>query len=213
MAQVYKELYQFTVYIPPMNFTIHHYLLATEPAILFATGTTQQAKEVLPKIKEILGGRPLKYIFVSHFESDECGGLSVYLEEYPDVTVLCSSLCARELHGFGYEGKIIVAETSKLLKDGDISLQFVEYPSEVHLQDGVICFEQNSGIFYSSDLMLRYGNGTNESISCNWQDEVAAIDAERIPNEEKAVILKEALKKISPSFVAVGHGFCLKCEK
>ena len=46
-----------------MDFTIHQYLLAT--------GTVQQAERSLPEIEEILGGRPLDYIFVSHMESDE----------------------------------------------------------------------------------------------------------------------------------------------
>ena len=54
-----------------MDFTIHQYLLATEPSILFATGTVQQAERSLPEIEEILGGRPLDYIFVSHMEPDE----------------------------------------------------------------------------------------------------------------------------------------------
>ena len=51
MKQIYEDLYQFSIYIPPMNFTIHQYLLASDPAILFATGTAQQAQAVLPEIK------------------------------------------------------------------------------------------------------------------------------------------------------------------
>ena len=61
-----------------MDFTIHQYLLATEPSILFATGTVQQAERSLPEIEEILGGRPLDYIFVSHMESDEYGGIRIF---------------------------------------------------------------------------------------------------------------------------------------
>ena len=76
MEKIYQDLYQFSGYIPSMEFTIHQYLLASEPAILFASGTVQQAEHILPQIKSILQDRPLKYIFVSHLESDECGGLS-----------------------------------------------------------------------------------------------------------------------------------------
>ena len=56
---------QFSMYIPPMDFTIHQYLLATDPAILFAAGTAQQVAAVLPEIREILGDKPLKYMFRS----------------------------------------------------------------------------------------------------------------------------------------------------
>lgn len=184
MQSIYKNLYQFSSYIPPMDFTIHQYLLAAEPSILFAAGTAGQAEAVLPQIKEILNGRKLKYIFVSHIESDECGGVSVIQGEYPDVQVICSYLGARELPGFGYTGKLIPAASETVIRDGDLSLRFFDYPAEVHLQNGIVCLEKNSGIFYSADLMLRFGNGTGQVIS---EDTV------------------------KPSFLAVGHGFCVEC--
>lgn len=133
---------QFSAYIPPLNFTIHQYLLASDPAVLFAAGTAAQAGNILPRIKAILGDRPLKYIFVSHLESDECGGLSVFLKAYPDVNVLCFSLCARELPGFGYKGQVLVGNPDAALTDKNIELQLFNYPSEVHLQDGLVCCER-----------------------------------------------------------------------
>lgn len=212
MTQLYKNLYQFTVYIPPMDFTIHQYLLAGDPAILFAAGTVRQAQAILPQIKDILGEKKLSYIFVSHMESDECGGVSVFHDQYPDVRIICSPLCARELPGFGYDGCLLPVESTQPLQDGDLDLQFFDYPSEVHLQDGLVCFERNSGIFYSADLMLRLGNGQGQVRKASWQQEIASIDGQRVPNEEKLEKVKNDLAQISPGFVAVGHGFCLECE-
>ena len=62
MKELYKDLYQFSIYIPPMDFTIHQYLLAVDPAVLFATGTIRQAEQILPQIKTILKEKALKYI-------------------------------------------------------------------------------------------------------------------------------------------------------
>lgn len=213
MQSIFQNLYQFSIYIPPMDFTIHQYLLASEPAILFAAGTVRQAESILPQIKEGLNGRELKYIFVSHMESDECGGIFVFQKEYPDVQVICSDLGARELPGFGYTGKLVPVSGKDVIKDGDLELQFFDYPSEVHLQNGIVCLEKNSGIFYSADLMLRYGNGAADSISGKWQDEVAAIDEERIPAASELEKLKQALLAIRPNFIAVGHGFCVECDE
>ena len=78
MKKIYENLYQFTTYIPSMDFTIHQYLLTSDPAIVFATGTQKEAAENLATIKEVLGERTVKYIFVSHMESDECGGLPIF---------------------------------------------------------------------------------------------------------------------------------------
>lgn len=212
MNTIYKNLHQFTTYIPPMDFTIHEYLLASEPAILFATGTMQQASSILPEIQKVLAGRPLKYIFVSHMESDECGGLYVFLQAYPDVQVICSVLTARELPGYGLDCKTLAVSGGTCIEDGGLALQVFDYPSEVHLQNGIVCFEKNSGVFYSADLMLRYGNGGGQTIHGSWTEEVAAIDAVRVPDNEKAATMKAALEKIRPHFIAVGHGFCVECQ-
>ena len=158
-----------------MDFTIHQYLLASEPSVLFAAGTVQQAEGILPQVKEVLNGR--------------------------------------ELPGFGYTGKLIPASSETIIKEGNLELQCFDYPSEVHLQNGLVCLEKNSGIFYSADLMLRYGNGVWASIGCKWRDEVAGIDEERIPAAGELKKLKQSLMTVSPKFVAVGHGFCVECEK
>ncbi len=45
MIQIYPDLYQFTITLPQMNFTIHQYLLDAKDPILAATRTMQQAEE------------------------------------------------------------------------------------------------------------------------------------------------------------------------
>lgn len=210
MQPITHKLYQFSVTIPQRNFTIHPYLLATQPSILFATGTVQQAKAVLPEIREILGDWPLDYIFVSHMESDECGGLSVLLQAYPEVTVLCSGLAARELPGYGYTGKLRIGREDEELREGDLNLRFFDYPAEVHLQNGLLCYEQNRGIFYSADLMLRFGDAAGQILDADWLTEVAAIGEDRVANAPRLRTLQDKLRTIRPSFVAVGHGYCLR---
>lgn len=206
MKEIRKNVYQFSMYIPPMDFTIHQYLLATDPAILLAAGTAQQATAILPELKEILGDKPLKYVFVSHMESDEAGGLFVLQKAYPDLTVIA----ARELPGFGYTGKILAKRGGDTLKDGALDLAFIDYPSEVHLQNGLVCYEKNTGLLYSGDLFLRFGNGVGKTLKADWKEEVQGIDDQRVPNEEARKKLQEALLKVKPAFVAVGHGFCLE---
>ena len=212
MKEIRKDLYQFSVYIPPMDFTIHQYLYAADPAILFAAGTVQQAKSILPDIQKILGDRPLKYIFVSHMESDEAGGVEIFRQAYPELTGLGGQLAARELPGYGYQGSIQAEKGGDTLQDGDLNLRFLSYPAEVHLQNGLLCLEENSGIFYSSDLLLKFGNGVGQTIPGNWNEEVQTIGPDRVVDEKKRNKLKEELLALSPSFAAVGHGYCMKLQ-
>lgn len=212
MNEIRKNLYQFSLYIPPLDFTIHQYLLATDPAILLAAGTVRQAEAILPQLKEILGDRPLKYVFVSHMESDEAGGLSVLQKAYPDLTVIAGPIAARELPGYGYTGTILAKRGSDTLQDGALDLAFVDYPAEVHLQNGLLCYEKNTGLLYSGDLFLRFGNGTGKILKADWPEEVMAIDEQRVPNEAARKKLQQTLLQLKPEFVAVGHGMCLEVE-
>ena len=213
MIEITKDLYQFSLYIPPIDFTIHQYLLASDPAILFAAGTCQQAASIIPGLRRILHGRPLSYVFVSHMESDEAGGLFLLHKEFPDLKVIAAPLTARELPGFGYTGEIIVKKGGESLAEGNLSLEFLDYPSEVHLQNGLLPFEKKRGILYSADLFLRFGNGRGKVMDCDWEKEVDTIPEERVPAEKMRTSLQDRLKCISPTFIAVGHGTCMKMEK
>lgn len=211
MKEIAQNLYQFSQFIPPIEFTIHQYLLASNPAILFASGTKQQAESIVPEIKEILGGQPLEYVFVSHMESDEAGGLTVLKEAFPNIKVICGQLAARELPGWGYTGEVVVKCGGEVLQEGELDLLFVDYPSEVHDQNGLLVLDKTSGNFYSSDLMQRFGDAAGKTIQASWADEVNAISDSRVPVEEKREKLKAELLEIAPEFVAVGHGFCIEC--
>ena len=49
----------------------------------------------------------MEYVFVSHMESDEAGGLTVLKEVFPNIKVICGQLAARELPGWGYTGEVV----------------------------------------------------------------------------------------------------------
>jgi Uncharacterized flavoproteins len=212
MIEISKDLYQFSAHIPFMHFTLHQYLLLSEEPVLISTGTMQQAEQVLPEIKKLLNGKELKYILFAHIESDECGGLPVFLKEYPNVITVCSELSARELPGFGYAGEIQSKKHGDVLTGNGFSFKFIDYPSEVHLQNGVVFYEETREIFFSSDLMLRFGDALGDIIDSSWKEEVGSINIERIPNENQLEALKNSLLEIEPKFIAVGHGFCVNCK-
>ena len=157
MKPIYTDLYQFTQVMEPMKLSMHLYLLLAEEPILIQTGAVQQTEITLPLIKDLLGEKTIKYILVSHFESDECGGLSQLLKEFPEVTVISSETTARQLMGFGITFNIQQKKGGEIFEGNDFELEFLNYPSEMHLWDGIVAFEKKRGIFISSDLVFIFG--------------------------------------------------------
>lgn len=209
MTKIYNDLHQFTDYVEPINLSLHQYLLLSEEPTLIQTGTIQQAEKLVPQIKELLGDKKLKYIFVSHFESDECGGLSLLVSEFPEVTTICSEVTARQLFGFGITHNILIKKPGDKLSGTNYNFEFISYPSEMHLWEGLLLRETTRNIFFSSDLMFRMGKYHAEVIESSWEDALANCGIEYIPNKEMQDKLLTDLKGINPKFVATGHGVCI----
>jgi flavorubredoxin len=213
MTQIYSDLYQFTEVMEPIKLSMHLYLLLTDEPILVQTGAVSQTKATLPELKQLLGDRPLKYILVSHFESDECGGLSLVLKEYPEVVTICSEVTARQLMGFGITYNLQIKKPGDTFSGNDFDFEIINYPSEMHMWEGILFMEKKRGIFFSSDLMFGMGENHGQVIENSWEEAIKASGAERLPNLELQKKLTDDLKTLNPKFVASGHGPCIKITK
>ena len=209
MTNIYEDLYQFSSYVPPINLTFHQYLLMAAEPILIHTGNVMQAKGLVPQLKTALNGKELKYIFVSHFESDECGGLYEILKNFPEAKTVCSEVTARQLSGFGIVDDFIIKKDGEKLVTEDFELEFINYPSEMHLWEGLLLVENKRGIFFSSDLMLQFGKADGLVIEGDWQEEVNNIKNAQVPDNERRKLLQQNLSRLSINFIATGHGPCM----
>lgn len=212
MTFISKDLYQFNSYVEPINLTFHQYLLLGNEPLLVHTGNVMQAEALVPELKDVLNGKELKYIFISHFEADECGGLSLILEHFPKAKTICSEVTARQLNGFGIKAEIITKKAEETLNTDNYELEFINYPSEMHLWDGLLVIENKREIFFSSDLMFALGKEIGTIKESDWNAEVNSIKPEQIPDNNKLKDLQETLKKLKPNFIATGHGPCLKIK-
>ena len=210
MLPIFGDLYQFTSYIPPIDLTFHQYLLNIDEPILVHTGSKQQAEALIPQLKDLLMGKELKYIFVSHFESDECGGLGDVLKEFPNAKVISSEVTARQLDGFGIVSDILIKKPGEKMIVGDSEFKFISYPSEMHLWEGLLLFETKRGLLFSSDLMIRLGNSGGKILESTLDEELSRISQEQIPDIEKREKLIKDLREENIKFIATGHGECIK---
>lgn len=213
MKPTYSDLYQFTQVMEPMKLSMHLYLLLAEEPVLIQTGAVQQTEITLPLIKDLLGEKSIKYILVSHFESDECGGLSLVLKEYPQAVTICSEVTARQLMGFGITNQFEIKKPGDRLVGKDYEFSIIGYPSEMHMWEGVLFIEEQRGILFSSDLMFAIGETHGQVIDKTWEEAIESSGVEYIPNADMQKNMIDELKKLEPKFVASGHGPCMNIVK
>ena len=73
-----------------------------------------------------------------------------------------------------------------------------------------VAIENKRGIFFSSDLMMSFGEEMGTTKESNWQNEVNNISLDQVPDTDRREQLKQTLLQLEPNFVATGHGPCLK---
>jgi flavorubredoxin len=212
MIRIDQDLYQFSTYIQPIDLSFQQYLLLTDEPILFHTGNVQQAATLIPQLKAELNGKTLKYIFISHFEADECGGLSIILDNFPEAKTICSEVTARQFEGFGFKKKVLIIKPGEKLISNSYELEFLSYPSEMHLWEGLLVIEKQRGIFFSSDIMIRHGESNGTIVDSNWDTEVINITNDQVPDPIRLEMLQKTLGVLNPRLVATGHGPCLKLK-
>lgn len=212
MPTIYQDLFQFSTHFAPINLSFHQYLLSAKEPLLVHTGNMHQAEALVPQLKAALNGSTLSYIFISHFEGDECGGLSHVLKHFPEAKTICSEVTARQLSGFGFTNEVVIKKPGEKLTTADYELDFISYPSEMHLWEGLLALESKRGIFFSSDLMLNFGEATGIVTDSDWITEIKNIKPEQVPDPERLALLQDTLEKLKPRFVATGHGPCLNLK-
>jgi flavorubredoxin len=206
MVQLTPSIYRHSTFNEAISLSFNQYLIDGPSTLLVHTGDVRTHQSLLAALQDVLGSRDLDYIFVSHFESDECGALAQILEVYPNAQVLTGAITARQLAGFGILAQTIILEGDQEFTADGLSFHTITYPSEMHLWDGLLLYDKERRILYSSDLMMRFGALESQTVSSSWIREIEGISEQQVPNEEKRTVLQKTLTYLQPKLVLPGHG-------
>ena len=172
---VLDDLTLFSFYAALIDLTFNKYLLKGKQSLLVHTGDRIAAAELAENLRAALRGQSLSYIFVSHFESDECGGLKLLLDAFSGAMPVYAAVMARQLSGFGITDGALIKKPGESLHGADFDIQFVSYPSEMHLREGLLAFDARRGLLFSEDLFIRRGQMSRPTRPLAWEEEIQAI--------------------------------------
>ncbi|MBF8267651.1 MAG: fold metallo-hydrolase [Dehalococcoidia bacterium] len=187
------------------GFSFNQYLIKDEKNTLVHTGSVPQFSGIVEKLSRVINPSDLTYVFVSHFESDECGALGEFLKLNPGITALCSAVTARQLTGFGIPAKVEVVKPGDGLSIGRRELRFISYPSEMHLWEGLLAYESKDKVLFSSDLFVVRGS-EDPPVRKVRAAEALTITPRSIPADDARRKCEAEIRALDIALVAVGHG-------
>ncbi len=201
IKELLPGIFQLTIYDEPKELSFNQYLILDDKSALISTGSLQMFDGVRGCIGQVLDPSRINYFVIPHFESDECGALSQFLELSAEGGVICPPVCARQLVGFGICPDPIVVKEYDTVELGKAILKFIYVPWEMHLWDGLIAFEETKGVLFSSDLFGQMGRADGEAT-----ERAISMSLNSVPSKEKLLGTLEKVKGLDLRLIAPGHG-------
>ncbi|WP_458457935.1 FprA family A-type flavoprotein [Pseudobutyrivibrio sp.] len=147
-------------YPVPNGVSYNSYLILDEKVAVMDTADPRVTDEWLNNLDVELAGRDVDYLVVSHMEPDHAGSIKVFLEKYPNTTVVGNAKTFPMMAQFMDESlfenrKQVVAEGDKLSL-GEHELTFVMAPM-VHWPEVMVEYESKEKILFSADGFGKFG--------------------------------------------------------
>jgi flavorubredoxin len=162
IAEIADGIYRISTPVPPnpalpAGFTFNQYLIVDDDPLLFHTGLRKMFPLVREAIEAVVPLSRLRYLGLSHFEADECGGLNPLLEQAPDAQPLCSAVAKM------VSVDDVADREARALTDGErlqLGRHVVRWIDAPHLPHGWDCgylFEETTRTLLCGDLFTQPG--------------------------------------------------------
>lgn len=207
--RVLEDLYRIDTFDNNVGIPFNQYLIVDEKPTLIHTGSAPIFQDVLDAMNSVFPAKELAYVFISHFEADECGALTKFQQVAKDLVPVGSAITVRQLRGFGLAANGMAKLPGETLDLGKRRLQFIAYSSEMHLWEGLIAYEEKDKILFTSDLFIRRGQA-GEPVVDGKSTEFADIHPMSMPSPEAREAILQAIRKLDVDFMALGHGPVVK---
>jgi len=143
----------------PGAFNFNQYLILDDEPMLFHTGLRGLFAAVQDAIARVMPLQKLKYVGVSHFESDECGALNNILAAAPQAVPICSRIGALvSLADFADRPPRALADGEDLPL-GRHTVRWFDTPQVPHGWDCGLMMELSTRTFLCGDLFTQGGTG------------------------------------------------------
>ena len=146
-------------YVVPNGMSYNSYVILDEKVAVMDTVDQHFGKEWLANIREVLGDKQPDYLVVHHMEPDHSANIDLFLNTYPNATVVSSMKAFVMMQGFfgtDYADRRIVVGEGDTLNLGKHVLTFVTAPM-VHWPEVIVSYDSCDKVLFSADGFGKFG--------------------------------------------------------
>lgn len=146
-------------YIVPNGMAYNSYVILDEKIAVMDTVDKNFGEEWLANIEKALDGRRPDYLIVQHMEPDHSANITVFMEKYPQATVVASSkafVMMKNFFGNDFADRRIAVGEGDTLCLGEHTLTFVTAPM-VHWPEVIVTYDSKDKVLFSADGFGKFG--------------------------------------------------------
>ncbi len=146
-------------YEVPLGMAYNSYLIRDDKIAVMDSVDERFGDEWLGNIKEAAGGANVDYLVVQHMEPDHSANITLFMDAYPNATVVASSKAFTMLKNFydnDYEDRRIVVGEGDTLELGKHVLTFITAPM-VHWPEVIMTYDKADKVLFTADGFGKFG--------------------------------------------------------
>lgn len=146
-------------YIVPNGMAYNSYVIMDEKIAVMDTVDANFKDEWLSNVESVLEGKTPSYLVVQHMEPDHAANIAVFMEKYPDCTIVSNDRAFFMMKNFfneDYESRRVVVNEGDTLNLGSHVLSFVFAPL-VHWPEVMVTYDAKEKVLFSADGFGKFG--------------------------------------------------------
>ena len=146
-------------YVVPNGMAYNSYVILDEKVAVMDTVDQHFGGQWLQNLRAELGERKPDYLIVQHMEPDHSANIDVFLNAYPEATVVSSAKAfamMKQFFGSDYCDRRIVVGEGSTLSLGAHTLTFVTAPM-VHWPEVIVTYDSLDKVLFSADGFGKFG--------------------------------------------------------
>lgn len=147
------------MYEVPEGMAYNSYVIMDEKIAVMDTVETDFTYQWLYNIQKEVGSRKPDYLIVQHMEPDHSANIIHFINTYPDVILVASSMAFRMMQnyfGTDFADRRIVVGDGDILSLGKHKLKFVTAPM-VHWPEVIMTYDETENVLFSADAFGKFG--------------------------------------------------------
>ena len=146
-------------YVVPNGMAYNSYVILDEKIAVMDTVDQNFGKQWLRSLENALDGRRPDYLIVQHMEPDHSANIAVFMDTYPEATVVSSArafVMMQNFFGTDFASRRMVVGEGDKLSLGRHELTFVTAPM-VHWPEVIVTYDAYDKVLFSADGFGKFG--------------------------------------------------------